>query len=45
VHIVQVLQEGVDAGVYLDTPVWNALLMCTGGWILGACVADCCCCV
>uniref|UniRef100_A0A383VR28 PROP1-like PPR domain-containing protein n=1 Tax=Tetradesmus obliquus TaxID=3088 RepID=A0A383VR28_TETOB len=26
----QVLQEAMDAGVHLETPVWNALLMCAG---------------
>lgn len=26
----QVLQEAVDSGVFLETPVWNALLMCAG---------------
>eukprot|EP00878_Enallax_costatus_P009353 GHUV01009775.1.p2 GENE.GHUV01009775.1~~GHUV01009775.1.p2 ORF type:complete len:470 (+),score=146.39 GHUV01009775.1:319-1728(+) len=26
----QVLQEAMDSGVHLETPVWNALLMCAG---------------
>lgn len=26
----QVLQEAIDSGVHLETPVWNALLMCAG---------------
>lgn len=30
VAALQVLQEAEDAGVYLETPVWNALLMCAG---------------
>lgn len=29
--LLQVLQEAEDGGVYLETPVWNALLMCAGG--------------
>lgn len=27
----QVLQDAEDAGVYLEAPVWNGLLMCAGG--------------
>jgi hypothetical protein len=30
VCLMQVLHEAEDAGVYLETPVWNALLMCAG---------------
>jgi hypothetical protein len=26
----QVLQDAMDCGVHLETPVWNALLMCAG---------------
>lgn len=26
----QVLQDAMDSGVHLETPVWNALLMCAG---------------
>lgn len=29
-YLLQVLQEAEEAGVYLETPVWNALLMCAG---------------
>lgn len=28
--LLQVLQEAEDAGLYLETPAWNALLMCAG---------------
>jgi hypothetical protein len=30
IYILQVLQEAEDAGVFLETPAWNALLMCAG---------------
>jgi hypothetical protein len=38
----QVLQEAMDAGVHLETPVWNALLMCAGKVLLACCVQVLC---
>jgi hypothetical protein len=38
----QVLQDALDAGVHLETPAWNALLMCAGMWQLrGAQLRSC----
>jgi len=38
----QVLQDALDAGVHLETPAWNALLMCAGMWQLrGAHLRSC----